>query len=285
MTKVKVTADTNIFYYLGLNRLSKNSFISSNEKLYATPINVLEIIAGVGLNKWQERRSAARAILDYADGMTLDPDTHLISIIDCSPKKQKIPWIEACEALASAAKASELTSGVSDFKKKVIRKVKTNIANTMKNSHYDDFIAKIVDMCDSILPGYKRAFTNNTSIPTIPKNDRTKFRKSLKSPDFFTTIFIQGLAERYKLIQGVPLKFDPQNYVQLITNLAPYIFAYGGYLHELLTARRKPEKNDWGDIDLFLYLQPDTYIATAERKWWTISKHANIDHRIKKIQV
>jgi hypothetical protein len=55
------------------------------------------------------------------------------------------------------------------------------------------------------------------------------------------------------------------------------------YIIELATSRRKPHENDWMDLELFIYVQRDTRVATAERKWWTMANAAGVGRSVVKV--
>jgi hypothetical protein len=71
----RVTGDTNLFYYLGAGAIQKHDVVATGEELWATPMNMLEILAGVAGDEWSQRRDAARGIVACADQMSLDPES------------------------------------------------------------------------------------------------------------------------------------------------------------------------------------------------------------------
>ena len=132
----RVTADTNVFYYLASGALDIKDVVNSGEELHATPVNVLEIVAGVSLTQWEQRRDAAKAIVKYATHMAVDPEAHLAGIIERTTPKANPLWMQGAKTLAKAKSASELRTGVKDFRAKVVARVNVPFASAAKTRHY-----------------------------------------------------------------------------------------------------------------------------------------------------
>lgn len=105
--KSHVTADTNIFYYLGDGRVKKSDIVSNDEVLWATPISIIEIISGAK-KKWPERVAAAKAIIKHADYITPDPDEYFMSIVEDRVPNTQAVWREYCTAMAHAVSEEHL---------------------------------------------------------------------------------------------------------------------------------------------------------------------------------
>ncbi len=285
-TALRVTADTNVFYYLGAGALPKEAVVGAGEELWATPVNVLEVVAGVPGGNWEQRRDAARGIVGCADQMSLDPEEHLMAIMtrqSIAPAPNDSLWLHGAKALAGAASEAELLGGVADFAERVVRTVKPTVATATKAEHYDGFKNDIIDVCESLLPGYRAAVAARSQAPVVEKGSRKDVRAFLSSPEFVAAVFFAGLGERHRLCSGSALDLHSATTMDALRDLAPYCAVYGAYLRELLTARRKPEANDWGDLELFIFLQPETLVATAEKKWWDIAKQAGLGGLVRKI--
>lgn len=283
-TPVRVTIDTNVLYYLGAGTLSKRDVVVSGQELWVTPINVLEILAGISAKEWNARRDAAKAIIIHADNMAADPEEHLSSVIERRPPRVNPIWRDGAEALSQATSEADLLKGVADFSARVIRSVNPKVAAAAKATHYDGFIADMITLCDRELPGYRASVDGKTHTPVVKKEDRDKVRSDLSSVGFVVSMFCSGLLQRYRLIGTKQIDLLSNDTFLALQDLAPYCAVYGGYLRELLTARRKPDSNDWGDLELFLYLQPGTFVATAEQKWGAIADLVGLGSRVKKIR-
>jgi hypothetical protein len=282
---VRVTGDTNIFYYLATGAVTKSKIVSPGEELWATPINVIEIIAGVSTADWEKRRDAAGAIVKYADRMSADPEEHLASLFEHRPTSSEFDWLSAAKTIRDSTSPESLETNIAIIAHNSGDTIKPSVANAFKSAHYEDFKSEMVKVCDSLLPGYKVAVESGCEAPVVTKPTREKLRAFLASPEFTAAVFFAGLTERYKTFGAQTV--DPQSKATLVAlqGLAPYCSIYGAYLRELLTARRKPDSNDWGDLELFVYLQPSTYVATAERKWWALADLVGLGGRLKKVVV
>lgn len=279
--KTHLTADTNIFYYLGSGAISKSDIVGHHEELWATPVNVFELLAGVGVGNWLGRKQAAQAIIDFADSMAEDPEQHLVHLFRLTPQHGVLPWMDACRALADAKDEKELGRGVADFTNRVIRTVKYDLAAAAKEKHYRDFVEGMIDACDSELPGYAVAARNNRKLPALKKAAKEKLQKKFSSGQAFAVFLLFGLGGRFKLLTGGwPKKAALSS---AISALAPYFAVYSEYMIDLLATPRKPEKNDWGDLELFMYLQPGTFVATGEKKWLNIASQAGLGSRVRKV--
>jgi hypothetical protein len=192
-------------------------------------------------------------------------------------------WFQGARALADSTLEVELLGGVNDFVERVVRTAKPSVAAAAKTQHYEGFKTDIISVCESMLPGYKDAVDQKTQAPVVNKPSRKGVREFLSSPEFVAAVFFAGLAERHRLCSGCVLDLQASSTMDALSDLAPYCAVYGGYLRELLTARRKPEANDWGDLELFIYLQPGTFVATAEKKWCEIAKLAGLVGRVRQI--
>ena len=279
-SQVRVTADTNVFYYLGNGSATKTNFVFEGEQLYATPVNALELVSGITLKSWKARKAAAAAIVENGV-MLADPESHLVSIFKRSTAAPEDFWLEGMKALAQASSEDELGSGVSDFKEKVTRSVKTEFAKAFRASHYEDFVKDVAKACDQLVPGYADAVANQTQAPIVEKANRKAIREFFLSPLFVATVFFGGLAHRYKLIANTTIDIQKDETFDALRDLAPYCAVYGAYLKGLATERRKPDVNDWGDLELFLYLQPDTYIVTAEKRWRALAAEVGLESRVR----
>jgi hypothetical protein len=64
--------------------------------------------------------------------------------------------------------------------------------------------------------------------------------------------------------------------------LACYCGVYTQYLIRLLTKGALPDRNDSGDIELFLHaIDDDHIVVTSEKKWKTMADLAGFGHRVR----
>jgi hypothetical protein len=281
----RVYADTNIFYNLGAGRITKEQALGeAGRELWATPVNVLELVGAVVIKDWEARKAAANAILKYSDGMALDPESHLVMRLDEAKEVPQPIWKEICKAIVNSANPKELENGVPDFVDRVTREVNVSLASATRSSHYDDFADNMAQVCDSLIPGYYAAYRQKQELPKLKHDDRTNLRHLVASAPFLAAILKHGVLGRYQLITSRDFNMSTNEAAfRAIGAFTPYTAVYGAYVRELSTAGRKPDPNDWGDLELFLYLQDNDFVSTSEKKWWLIADLAHFGNRVVKV--
>lgn len=267
MSPIRVIADTNIFYNLSTNKLTKNQFVKNTERLYATPISLLEIVSRIDDFNWRERRDAAQAILQYAELIGDDPERHLAAMFGRRLNQQSFDWNRACHDVARAQCVTQLRSGV-----------RIDLADRLYREPYRIFTRKMIAVCDQVIPGYENAANAGKHAPKFPKAKRESFRKFLKNDYFFTNTLLV-LSEKVPYITGCRPSISGMKHG--FDALSPYAKIYAGYLLELLTTGRKPDKNDFGDLEIFKYLQPGGFVVTAEEKWQQIASHVGLEKMVR----
>jgi hypothetical protein len=80
----------------------------------------------------------------------------------------------------------------------------------------------------------------------------------------------------------VPTKTTVPRLLDAIAALSCYCAVYTQYLIRLLTAGALPERNDIGDLQLFLYaIDDDHVVVTLEKKWKRIADAAGFGNRVR----
>lgn len=253
-----VTADTMLFYYLGNGSLTKKDIIVSTEELWATPINVLELLSSLDTDNWLERRNAARAILDNAM-MAPDPNEHVASIIEGRQAVENDIYRNLCTILAESISLANLNASLD-----------VAASAEEKQIYYERFANKAISMCDIFVPGYAKKVRRNKKPPVMKQGAQKKFWK-MTSTQFLLDIYIDNILD----IEGKERASDA---------FSDYISIYRGYVMRLLTEQLKPQPNDWGDLELFKYLQPGHYVATSEKRWKKIAEKVCLDKRVRWIK-
>lgn len=284
--KKHVTADTNIFYYLGDGRIKKNDVVSNDEALWATPISIIEIISGAQ-KKWPERIAAVKAIIQNADYITPDPDEYFMSRVeDRAPNAQAV-WIEYCKAMAQATSEEHLRQGVIDINEKKVRSIDIDCATQHRWLEYKTFYDNINSTCDDFVPGYAAALGRP---PALTEMDgiRKIFRREFSTLSPFTLVpFV------FWRLNYCARKFNRRDLFveaeidRAIDASASYVAVYSSYMTQHLTASNKLSWNDAGDLELFHYLQPNHYVATGEsirKKWGPVLNQAGLVHRVRWIK-
>lgn len=269
MSKPHVTADTNIFYYLGDGSLKRKDIVSSSEELWAAPINILEIISS--REDFSKRVSAARAIL-AADNIDIDPNEYLASLLEGRSPIADNNWKTICEALATATSEEKLWQTI-DIAWAVDERCK----------EYAAFYCRTIHMCDKSVPGYTDACFRKTQPPRMTKELREDFRKSIpilrqsRLQDYVSW----RIAEEKKKNSGASFSATVEIEKAVSDVYNSYITMYIGYAEKLLVEGAKPDINDWGDLELFKHLHSGHYVVTAEKKWVRIAEKAGLKEQVR----
>lgn len=282
--KRKIYADTNVWYGLGTGAIAKSALIGSDEALWATPINLLEIVGGVKIGNWTGRQVAASAIIKFGDGIATDPESHILACMGGVSDFESYSWDDVCRAMSTASDIQELENGVPDYFERVRRSVEVDKFATMKTEHYEAFALKVARACDGLVDGYLPAYQEKTKTPKLNKALREKFRQHARSAPFVEVLLRAGLGVRYQQVTNQSLDLSDEHVVaRLVESFTSYGRIYAGYIAELVTTGRKPDVNDWGALELFLYLQGDARVITAEKKWWSIADAAGVGALVQRV--
>lgn len=269
MSKPHVTADTNIFYYLGDGSLKREDIVSSSEELWAAPINILEIISS--REDFSKRVKAAKAILK-ADNIDIDPNEYLASLLEGRSPILNNSWKTYCEALADASTEEKLWQAI-DIAWAVEKRCK----------EYEAFYCRTIHMCDKSVLGYADACFRKTQPPRMTKELREEFKKSIpmlresKLQDYVTW----RIAEEKNKNSGASFSATVEVEKAVSNVYNNYITMYIGYAEKLLVEGAKPDINDWGDLELFKHLHSGHYVLTAEKKWGTIAEKAGLKEQVR----
>lgn len=268
MSKPHVTADTMFFYYLGNGSLKREDIVSSSEELWAAPINILEIISST--EDFSRRVAAARAML-AADNIAPDPNEYLVSLLEGRMPIVDNNWKIICEALASATSEKHLVESI-------------DIVWAVKKRCHDSeaFRYKTIMRCDKFVDGYADACLKNINLPRLKWDNLKNFRDSLQmlQISMLQDFIVWRLDMEKELISRISL-FTKEEIIHIIALYYNYITMYTGYIERLLTQSGKPDSNDWGDLELFKYLQTGHYVVTSENKWGAIAKKVGLEDQVR----
>ena len=136
-----------------------------------------------------------------------------------------------------------------------------------KQKYYGNFESKIISICDRFIPCYAKKIRRGKKPPVMMKEQQKNFWQVASS---------QSLLEIY--IDDMLKAEEKKRAIQFFSD---YIGIYRGYIMRLLTEQLKPHINDWGDLELFKYLQPGSTVATAEERWRKIAEKAGIALKVR----
>jgi hypothetical protein len=265
--------DTNVWYDIGSGRRNPTVLKKNGNRLVGTPTSFFEIASLIGNHNFLERRAAAQAVIDYADYVIEDSETHLVRKIGFAPQTYPVDWIHGFTAIAQAATPDNLPTGVYDFTDRVIRKVDLPLVRNWRAYQFGDFEAKVIDAIDSNFPGYRKAREKGKA-KFMPSSLRGQFIKVMWSDGFQDQVYKIGLFGRALLVQQQQYRCPTASEMNVLKSVfSPYVRAYTEYLIRCAT-KFTPQPNDLGDSECFLYLQCDRRFVSSDRRWVEIAKQA-----------
>jgi predicted nucleic acid-binding protein len=69
-------ADTNVWYDIAAGRRNAEKLKAGGHRLLATPVSLLEIVSLID-NDFKQRRAAAHAVVEHADLVSVDSESHI----------------------------------------------------------------------------------------------------------------------------------------------------------------------------------------------------------------
>jgi hypothetical protein len=266
---MNLISDSNVWYDIAENRRNSVTLKQGGHRLLATPINLLELASGLSLKTFEQRRNAARAVLDYSDGIVTDTETHLLRLWGLNPPDFGIDWRNGFITIADSTTFTEIQSGVNDFTERVVRRVNVVLAREWRTFHWEDFMLKVEDVIDSELVGYKAARRAGNAIHMNQRQSQT-FEAKVFSNEAQMSILFGTYFRALMVIDAPMVKPSPEQIAKAQPDLRPYISAYSRYLVKCASTFA-PQHNDWGDLENFIYLQDDNRLLTRDDRWITIA--------------
>lgn len=275
---MNLITDTNIWYRISNGELIpgdiKNNGVNS---LYATPINILELISNVSDVQFERRRNAIRAIIQYSDYILEDTETYLTHLWGFNYTRDNIRWNDILIAVDRATNLNNLRTGVLDFVQRLTRTVNVDFSHFWRTSQWHDFRIAIEHVIDEHIPGYFESRRNGRIIH-MNRSDSNNFRNLLFS-DITQNEILRATFDRMVYVLddlNIELTEQQRNFSiseeirnNAFSSLRPYILAYAQYLYRCASSYA-PEDNDWGDLEPFIYLQGDNRLFTFDDKWINI---------------
>lgn len=269
---MNLIADTNVWYDISEGTRSPRALKMWGDRLIATPISVLEIVSGITEENFAKRRNAVRAILDHADEIIEDSESHLVSLWALEADRPKFAWKDVLLAVSQASSVVELQTGVPDPAANVKRTIGLEFLKAWRSKEWNQFNEDMEDALDQHIPGYKAARA---------RGRRAGINRALKEPykgvlrsDEFKRFIIGAVFQRALLAAEQPCRAPTQEeYSRGEQLLSPYVSAYIEFVISCAT-EFAPEPNDLGDSESFLYLQDDNRFLSRDKRWVTIGRRA-----------
>lgn len=267
MKNKNIVADTNIWYDIADGVIDVNK-IKTHGRLCATPINLLELVSKLDDLNFLKRKKAAEAALTHADRFLQSNETYLVRYFN-GKSSDNFDWKEGFSTLTKASSLEELRDGFIDFQNNVIRSQNTQLILEWREHQYMDFRTEVIKAVEQILPGYENALQQNGKIPKITNMKLVDFFDS----DEFFRASLKAAKWRMKLSPNTKKIKINKISNEVAHKLTVYLKAYAAYLKYLATQEAKPQMNDLGDHEAFMYLQNKNWVlATSDKRWVNIAK-------------
>lgn len=264
--------DTNIWYDISSGQLDPTAIKTQGHKLLATPISVLEIVSKIDEDNFAKRQKAAQAIETHADDIFIGPEEHLAELWGLQPKTT-VDWLANNRAVANASCFAELGTGVVDATG--TQKIQVNLpkANAWRTMSYQRFLNNVVTALDTVLPGYGQRWVNGT-FRQLNDSEKQLFRNAMSQP-LVKNGLINVTFERAVKAAGLTGRTEPTE--AEFATASPLLFVYIDLYAEFMVnsgCHSKPEENDAGDIEMFIYAQHNRKVMTQEKKWNRLAESA-----------
>lgn len=268
---MNLIADTNVWYWISDGRRDPIRLKAGGNRLIAHPISILEIVSGIRKESYEKRRAAAQALLDHADEIVEDPESHLVHLCGLEPRAgSALEWRDIILAVARSTSVSEIAAGVIDTVARRRLSVDLRLIKSMHDDHWTDFRDTVVDTLDTHCPGYKEARACGTRI-RIDGEDEPEYREILKS-DGIKRMLAGAVFNRALLAKGLPPRLPTdQEYADVEPSIKCYLDAYVEYIIRCAT-EFTPQKNDLGDSECFIYLQGSNCFLSSDKRWVRIAR-------------
>jgi hypothetical protein len=234
--------------------------------------------------------TAAQAILSCGASELLDPEAHLTTTFGYPLAIERPPIHEAVVAMAGSSTLSELQSGVSDYKERVIRRVSITNAGQWRSSTEGKWVKDMLNLMGTEIPGFGSWYTADKlkrrgPVPRLRGKQKSDFLASTACSEWVSDLVVA--CHRRALLGAkpgphlTPSASTVPPFLSAIDAVSAYCAVYTQYLVRLLTDGALPERNDSGDLEILLYsVDDDHLVVTSERKWASLAERAGYPGRV-----
>lgn len=284
--------DTNVFYNLGSGALPLATIRRPGDRLFYSPISVLELAGKWSERSFADRKAAAQAILTSGATELPDPDTFLTrDVFAYEMKRPSIALIDAVKAMAASHEMQSLIRGVEDYTEKVVRRVSVAKAEVWRQVVEGKWKNEMLALQRREIPGFDHWYqadptTRKKQVPRLKGSSKGTFISKTKHPGWNPTLIVnchQRALMGARKVQSAILPTEAATTIATaIASLTCYCAVYTHYLIRLFTQGALPEENDSGDMELFLYsTDEDHIVVTSEKKWKRIADAAGFGTRVR----
>ena len=288
----KVILETHVLYDIGLKQVSIKDVQSPEERLFYSPISVLELVSKLNERSFADRKAAANAILDHGIEELPDPESHLTMAFGYKLAEPVPSFADAVHALAKAKNLEEAQSGVPDYELRVWRSLNVSCAMTWREKVEQKWMDDLISLMKENIPRFRKWYAKDrkkrsSSVPKLRNEEKEKFLSGMKSEELSARVIsacqMRAFLKADKDDLHVFSKQRANELAAAIPKVACFTQMYKHYLLRLMTEGLLPDKNDSGDIDFFLYSTDDDHVVvTNEKKWINIAEVAGFAQRIRR---
>ncbi len=277
-----IIADTNVWYNLSGNRNKQKllNCITSKGNLFATPISFLELVSKMNMSsEFSRRKNAVHAVIKYARGCLPTHEFVLAGYFGILIK-DGINWMDRFRTVNSIKNSDEFKNKKVIYTKErglnslELVSVDINQISDWRKNLYRNFSKSVVNAITlNIEPQYGQQVKTGNIIPIRDKDkllmlDEKKMYESIMSVLLYRVKFV------VKNQQGEDVDFNKKKIINKARGKVDcYAKMYIEYIKDILKRGSKPDKNDLGDFENFMYLQNDDYIlATIDKKMINICR-------------
>ena len=286
----KVILETHVLYDIGLKQVNIEDIRQDGERLFYSPISVLELVSKLNERTFADRKAAAGVILKHRIDELPDPESHLTTAFGYKLAEPAPSYSDAVRALAKGQSLEEVRSGVPEVR--VRRHLNVPFAATWREKVEQKWVDDLISLMKENIPGFQKWYAKDrkkrsSSVPKLRNEEKEKFLSGMKSEELSARIIsacqMRAFFKADKNDLGVFTKQKADELAAAIPKIECYSLMYKHYLLRLMTEGLLPDKNDSGDIDFFLYsTDNDHVVATNEKKWINIAKAAGFARRIRR---
>lgn len=266
---MKLVADTNVWYDISTGRIDPLQFKAAGDRLYATPTSLLEIASGIDERLFEGRKAAALAVVNHADAIVEDVETHLAALWGVDVPRESFPWMDGFRAIAAASSVEDLERGFLDPNSHIVRRVDVATLHDWRINNWREFQEDITIALDNWIPDY-RAARGAGKVVHISKLDRSAFREGVRLNEVKRHLTVMTY-DRVRTLNSENLNPSDEQIGKVQSLLAPYIDAFCEYIIRC-AIEYAPQENDFGDHENFIYLQDDAALVTSDKRWVDIGK-------------
>ena len=289
----KLICDTNVFYDLGSGGLAAKDLVNSGESLFYSPLTALEL-AGKGSDESHERRrNAARAIIDTGATELPDPESFLTQTFGYELAAKPLSIHQGVVAMAASSNMAELEAGIADYHAHLVRRVSVDAATRWRASTEEKWVNDILQVMRDEIPTFEAWYDPDPDkratdkVPKLRGKEKKAFIEGTRSNEWSLSLLL-ACQDRafFKAKRNGGMKLTTETVPKLLAamgHVACYSAVYTRYLIRALTDGALPERNDSGDLELFIYAVDDDHVVvTGEKKWVRLCGDAGFANRVRR---